>query len=482
MPVLCMTMLKFIHRYQKFLLVGVDALSVILAFYLAWYLRYERQWYHTVDPAFYTDFGFYFQVGVIAAIFTLLIFYVQGVYTMPRGASFFAEFSRLFTSSAIVTIVLMVGNYMFQPLYHSRLVYGMAGGFILLLTTLAHLGNRYLTSWMRKQGLGTRRILLVGAGEISRTIMRTLLAEPALGYDVLGFLDDNPQKGQRNLGPFHGLGPIDNLPQVLVENQVDEVIVTLPWQYHRRITSILHQCERMNVRARVVPDVLQLSLDRVDIEMLNGIPLISVKKAGFTRTQFLVKRIMDLALSSLGLVLALPIMGVLALAIKLDSPGPVLFVQTRVGRNGHFFKAYKFRSMIPEAERLKPQLEALNEADGPIFKIKDDPRLTRVGRFLRRTSLDELPQIFNVLKGEMSLVGPRPALPEEVEQYEPWHRKRLQALPGMTGLWQVSGRSNLSFDEMVMLDIYYVENWSPALDISILLRTIPKVIIGEGAY
>ena len=475
-------MLKFIHRYQKILLAGVDASLVILAFYLAWYLRYERQWYHTVDPAAYTDFGFYFKIGVIAAAFTLFIFYLQGVYAMPRGASFFAEFSRLLTSSAVVTIVLMVGNYMFQPLYHSRLVYGMAGGFILLLTTLAHLGNRYLTTRLRRKGFGSRRILLVGAGEISRTIMRTLLAEPALGYEVLGFLDDNPQKGQRNLGPFHGLGPIDNLPQVLVENQVDEVIVTLPWQYHRRINSILNQCNRMNVRARVVPDVLQLSLDRVDIEMLHGIPLISVKQPGFTRGQFAIKRALDLIIGSLGLLVALPIMGVLALAIKLDSPGPVLFIQTRVGRNGKPFNAYKFRSMIPDAEQLKPQLEALNEADGPIFKIKDDPRLTRVGRFLRRTSLDELPQIFNVLKGEMSLVGPRPALPEEVEQYEPWHRKRLRALPGMTGLWQVSGRSNLSFDEMVMLDIYYVENWSPGLDIAILLRTIPKVIIGEGAY
>ena len=475
-------MLKFIHRHQRILLAVTDAILVILAFYVAWYLRYQRQWYHAVDPASYTGFSFYFKIGIIASLFTVLVFYLQGVYTMPRGSSFFAEFSRLLTSSAIVTIVLMVGNYMFQPLYHSRLVYGMAGGFILLFTTLAHLGNRYVTRWLRRRGLGTRRLLLVGAGEISRTIMRTLLAEPGLGYQVLGFLDDNPQKGQRDLGPFRGLGPIENLPQILVENQVDEVIVTLPWQYHRRIMRVLNQCNKHNVRARVVPDVLQLSLDKVDIEVLNGIPLISVKPSGFTRSQFIIKRSMDLILGGLIMIIALPIMGILALAVKLDSPGPVLFIQERIGRNGKPFKAYKFRSMIHNAEQLKSQLEALNGADGPIFKIKDDPRRTRVGRFLRRTSLDELPQLFNVMKGEMSLVGPRPPLPEEVEQYEPWHRKRLQALPGMTGLWQVSGRSNLSFDEMVMLDIYYVENWSPWLDISILLRTIPKVIIGEGAY
>ena len=475
-------MAKRLPSYQKYILALVDAILVILAFYVAWWLRYERQWYHTVDPAAYTDFSFYFWIAVIASGFTLLTFYLQKVYSLPRGTSFFTEFSRLFTSTAIVTIVMMVGNYMFQPLYHSRLVYGMAGAFILLFTTISHLANRIILTQMRRKGIGTRRILLIGAGEMSRTIMRTLLAEPDLGYQVIGFLDDDPQKGHSKLGPFNGLGDIDNLSTTLKDNQIDEVIITLPWQYHRRIMSVLRQCQKEGVRARVVPDVLQLSLDRVDIEVLNGIPLLSVKPNTIAGPQFAIKRAMDLTLTALGLIIALPVMGILALAIRLDSPGPVLFIQTRVGRGGKLFQAYKFRSMIVDAERLKPQLEQLNEADGPLFKIKDDPRLTKVGRFLRRTSLDELPQIFNVLKGEMSLVGPRPALPEEVAAYEPWHRKRLEALPGMTGLWQVSGRSNLGFDEMVMLDIYYVENWSPGLDLSILIRTIPKVLLGEGAY
>ena len=475
-------MTKRLLKYQKLILALVDAFLVILAFYVAWWLRYERQWYHTVDPAAYTDFSFYFWIAIIASGFTLLTFYLQKVYSLPRGASFFTEFSKLFTSTAIVSIVLMVGNYMFQPLFHSRLVYGMAGIFILLFTTISHIINRFILAQIRRKGIGIRRILLIGAGEMSRTIMRTLLAEPSLGYQVVGYLDDDPQKGEGRLGPFTGLGPLDNLPQVLVENQVDEVIVTLPWQYHRRIMGILRQCQVAEVKARVVPDVLQLSLDLVDIEVLNGIPLLSVKPSTIAGPKFAIKRAIDLSLGVLGLIVVLPLMGILALAIKLDSSGPVLFVQTRVGRGGKLFNAYKFRSMIVGAERLKPQLEQLNEADGPLFKIKDDPRLTRMGKFLRRTSLDELPQIFNVLKGEMSLVGPRPALPEEVAAYQPWHRKRLEALPGMTGLWQVSGRSNLGFDEMVMLDIYYVENWSPGLDISILIRTIPKVLVGEGAY
>lgn len=475
-------MIDRFFKYQKSILAAVDAVLVVAAFYVAWYLRYKLQWYHSVDPASYTGFAFYFWIAVIASIFTLITFSLQGVYRLPRGTSFTSEFSRLFTSTAIVTIVLMVGNYMFQPPYHSRLVYGLAGTFILGFTLFSHLLFRMVLTRLRKRGIGAKRILLIGAGEMSRSIMRTLLAEPSLGYHVVGFLDDNPQRGQGRLGPFVGLGAIDDLERILVDNRVDEVIITLPWQYHRRIMSVLNQCQRLGVKASVVPDVLQLSLDKVDIQILNGIPLISVKPYAISGAQFAIKRAMDLILGGVGFVLALPFMTILALAIKLDSPGPALFTQIRVGRNGKHFKAYKFRSMVIDAEELRQELEDMNEADGPLFKIKDDPRLTRMGKFLRRTSMDELPQIFNILKGEMSLVGPRPALPEEVAVYEPWHRKRLEALPGMTGLWQVSGRSNLGFDEMVMLDIYYVENWSPTLDLSILFRTFPKVLTGEGAY
>ena len=475
-------MAKQILRFHKPLLVVLDFLLVILAFYLAWYIRYELQWYRAVDPASYTGFDFYLRIALLAGVLMVGALYLEGVYRLPRGTSYLNEFYRLLNATTTVTIVLMVGNYMFQPLYHSRLVYGIAGILILLFLAISRLINRWMMAWARRRGLGTKRVLLVGAGEVSRMIMRVLLAKPDLGFDVVGFLDDNPERGQRDLGPFAALGPIDNLPQIVGEYNVEEVIVTLPWQYHRRIMSVLNQCERFGIQARVVPDVLQLSLDRVDIEVLDGIPLLGTKRLAITGPGFAVKRTLDVIITALSLILMLPIMAIVAIAIKLDSPGPALFVQKRIGKDGSTFNTYKFRSMVLDAEVKRDELADLNEADGPLFKIKDDPRLTRTGRFIRRLSLDELPQIFNVLRGDMSLVGPRPALPEEVEAYEPWHRKRLDVMPGMTGLWQVSGRSNLSFDEMVMLDIYYVENWSPILDISILLRTIPKVLSGEGAY
>ena len=186
--------------------------------------------------------------------------------------------------------------------------------------------------------------------------------------------------------------------------------------------------------------------------------------------------------ATIGLIAVGPIIAVIAVAIRLDSRGPIFFRQQRVGRGGKLFTVYKFRSMIENAEEVRPYLDALNEVEGPMFKMKEDPRRTRVGRILRRTSLDELPQLINVLRGEMSLVGPRPALPSEVAQYQEWHKKRLEVSPGITGLWQVSGRNRLTFDEMVLLDIYYVENWSPLLDLRIMFKTVPTILIGEGAY
>ena len=252
--------------------------------------------------------------------------------------------------------------------------------------------------------------------------------------------------------------------------------------YHQKIMSIVRECERRQVSARIVPDLFQMSLSRVDVDDLGGVPLIGVREVGFGRESLLIKRGVVVVGAVAMLVLGAPLLGLIALAIRLGSPGPTVFRQTRVGAGGKRFEMFKFRSMREGAEAELEQLLDLNEADGQFFKIRDDPRLTRVGRFLRRTSLDELPQLWNVLRGEMSLVGPRPPVPAQVSRYMEWHKRRLDVRPGMTGLWQVSGRSLLTFDETVLLDIYYIENWSLWLDFKILLRTIPTVLFGAGAY
>jgi exopolysaccharide biosynthesis polyprenyl glycosylphosphotransferase len=259
----------------------------------------------------------------------------------------------------------------------------------------------------------------------------------------------------------------------------------LPAAYHREILIIRDHCQRDGLAFKLVPDLFELSLNRVEPDAINGIPLLSIKPTtaiqGWNR---LLKRTLDVIGAGYCLLALAPIWGIIALCVRLDSPGPILFRQERVGRAGAKFVCLKFRSMREDADSsaVVQKILAQNEASGPIFKIKNDPRMTRVGRFLRRWSLDEIPQFWNVIRGDMSLVGPRPPLPREVAQYEPWQLRRLEAAPGLTGLWQVSGRSELSFDEMVMLDLYYVENWSLGLDLRILVRTIPAVCRGGGAY
>jgi exopolysaccharide biosynthesis polyprenyl glycosylphosphotransferase len=245
---------------------------------------------------------------------------------------------------------------------------------------------------------------------------------------------------------------------------------------------IVEECERHKVQVWIIPDVFQQRMQRVDLDTLHGIPLIGVEPRQLSNSALLVKRAVELISVVVTLPLLLLLFGIIAAMIKLDSPGPVLYRQRRVGKDGQEFDIFKFRSMIHNADELKSDLAGLNEADGPLFKIKADPRMTRVGRWLRRSSVDELPQIINVVRGEMSMVGPRPGTPEEVEQYEPWQRARLKVKPGMTGLWQANGRSDLPFDEGCLLDIYYIENWTLELDLQIVLQTIPRLLVGAGAY
>ena len=285
-----------------------------------------------------------------------------------------------------------------------------------------------------------------------------------------------------DFGRFKMLGTLEDLGMVIRSMQIDEVIIALPSNLHQQSIRSVRLCERLGTSFKLVPDLYELSLSRIDMEAIEGIPLIGIKQASINYTQRIVTRVVDILVAILLLVLGLPFWLCIALAIRLTSSGAIVYKQTRIGKNGRPFKVYKFRTMYKNAEDGLADLLAHNEAQGPLFKIKDDPRITAVGKFLRRTSFDEFPQLLNVIKGEMSLVGPRPPLPHEVVQYEEWQKGRLAIKPGMTGLWQVRGRSDISFDEGVLMDMYYIENWSLRLYFQILLRTIPAVLFSRGAY
>jgi len=474
---------RSLRRWLPWMMAGIDLVLINLAFTLGFWVRYRLQWFRAVDPAYNATFPTYIPLALVLTALLLLAYRGAGLYDRRRTRSWLDEMRAIVNGTAIGIVVLVVVVFAVQPLVYSRLIFFYAGILVVILLGLARLVKSIVLARLRRRGRALDRVVIVGAGETGRTVMGNLVARPELGYQVVGFVDDNPDKGRTDIGRFPALGSVDNLPHVLEEHLVDEVIIALPWQAHRKIIRLVNECQRVDVRPRIIPDLFQMSLSRVDVDDINGIPLIGVRDPSLSGFNLAMKRVADVAIASVALVLLSPLMLLIALAIRIDSPGPVLFRQRRVGKGGKHFEVFKFRSMIEGADaEQETLLQQAEEADGRRFKLKDDPRVTRSGRFLRRTSLDEVPQFYNVLRGEMSVVGPRPALPEEVAQYQEWHKKRLELVPGMTGLWQVSGRSEIPFDEMVLLDVYYIENWSLGLDLRILLQTIPKVLFAEGAY
>jgi exopolysaccharide biosynthesis polyprenyl glycosylphosphotransferase len=462
--------------------VFVDIVLINVAFGMAYWVRYRLQLFRAVDPAFDVPYEVYLPFAGLFTLLLVLVFRQQGAYRLRRQISWLDEFYAIVNGTATGTIIMIVFIFLYRAAFYSRAIFIYAGIFVILLLGVSRLVEVTVLRFLRRRGIGSERVLIVGAGVVARTVMRAVVANPESGFNIIGFLDENPVKGGTDIGRFKALGSLKNLADVVRDQLIDEVIITLPWQYHRKIVSIMTHCERENIRARIVPDLFQMTISRMHVEDVAGVPMIGVKEVSISGLNQVVKRSIDLFFSGLVVVLAAPLMALIALMIKLESPGSVLFQQERVGRNGRRFTVYKFRSMIEGAEEQQEALQNLNEAEGPLFKIRDDPRTTRVGKLLRKLSLDELPQFYNVLRGEMSLIGPRPPLPAEVKQYQEWHKRRLEVSPGITGLSQISGRSELSFDETALLDIYYVENWSLGLDTKIMLQTIPRVIFGNGAY
>jgi exopolysaccharide biosynthesis polyprenyl glycosylphosphotransferase len=410
-----------------------------------------------------------------AYLVTVLMFARVDLYAdRPRRPGTAKIATALFQATVIALVFALANGQHFSSYY---IFYGS------LIIGIAYIGglrqlHLLLTGWVLKQAGYQRRALIVGSGKHIEAVAHALSGRARTRVVIVGYisLTARPQNGLRSLGK------LEDLPDILATEKVQEIIIADPDFPQEQAVELVDFCHRGGVTVHVAPSTMEILFDRAEFVPGQSVPLFTLRPPVFEGIDFALKRTFDLVLSTVGLILLSPILIAIAIAIKLSSRGAIIYRSVRPGMGGKPFSCFKFRTMREHAEQIQADLEPLNEQTGALFKIRQDPRLTPVGRLLRRFSLDELPQLVNVVRGEMSLVGPRPLPMRDFERLEDWHKKRYLVLPGITGLWQVSGRSELDFDDLVRLDFLYLERWSMFLDLSILLKTIPAVLSRRGAF
>jgi len=386
---------------------------------------------------------------------------------------------KIIKVSSFGVLILGAIIFLFQEKYFSRTLIIIFVFLSALCLFILKLAIHIIFSRLRSIGFNPRHILIVGTGKEAKAFAQIIEDHKKWGLRILGFLKikNEDEEGHNDL---QVLGNIRDLPAILHSSVVDEVIFCVPRVWLPELEEELALCEEEGVKTRVMVDFYPRVIAKPELESFHGIPLLTFSTTPERSLELLLKRIADLAFSSILLIFLSPLFLIISILIKLTSPGPILFKQIRIGLAGRKFLLYKFRSMVPNAEEKLPEILHLNERNGPAFKLKNDPRVTKIGKFLRLTNMDELPQLINVLKGDMSLVGPRPPLPSEVEKYERWQRRRLSMKPGITCFWQISKRKEMDFSEWMKLDLYYIDNWSLITDLKIILRTISKIFFGIG--
>ena len=408
----------------------------------------------------------------------ILILFLASVYDGRRNLRFWKELTSLTVGSTLAMICL-AGILFFSYRDLSRFLFLSFALLAFLLLVLWRLAYRLSYHLGILRNVQATNVLIIGAGELGRDLEKQIRAYQVLGLQVLGFLDDDPNKWTNHPDI---LGSLDNAQEIILEHNIDEIVIALPPSAYNQVFNMVSEINTLPVKVWVIPDYFNLALHKTSFEEFAGIPMIDLRAPTLTDHQRMVKRAFDLVFTLFFLPLNIILMGAIAVAIKLEDRGPVIFRQPRVGENGRLFEMLKFRTMVPDAETLRVKIETIDDQGQLIHKQANDPRVTRVGHFLRKMSFDELPQVFNILKGDMSMVGPRPELPYLVDKYEPWQRKRFTVPQGLTGWWQVNGRSDKPMHLHTEDDLYYVYNYSVFLDLLILIKTVGVVLRGEGAF
>jgi len=467
------------YFYVKLFYICVDILLIYFSIFFACWLRENSL---SFSPSFHdllfardNPFRLVFLLWIVS---TILIFYGNRLYQTRREVLEWTEILLVFKSVFISSMVMILLFYVLKVAGFPRAIFALSALFMTILLSIWRVIKRMFVEFLVQGGYGNVNAIIIGAGKVGTSLLDEIKRRPGLGIKVIGFLDDF--KVGQTVSGVKVLGKLSEFDHIARIEFIEKVFITIHPD-NSVFLRILELAKFMDIAVRVVPQAFDLISGDFAKYNIGYIPILEYSNEQNFRRQF-GKRLFDIIVSGILVTFLFIPFVFICLLIKLDSPGPVIYLSKRYGRKGKIFHMFKFRSMVCNADQLQDVLKPKNEADGPIFKIRKDPRITRMGRFLRRYSLDELPQIINVLKGEMSLVGPRPLPIDQIEKEDLRQLARLEVCPGITGLWQIRGRSDVSFERLLKWDIWYINNWSFLLDLTILIWTIPVVFKGKGAY
>lgn len=456
-----------------------EMLLIVASFFFAYWLRNS---YFSVSYGQLVPIEQYLWLFYIVLPLWSILLYAFKLYESQRTKSLWKEAWKIVEVSFCGTFFLMAFVFIFKAEYISRLFITSLGGTICFFLVLERCSLRLWARYLRRKGYNFRNILIVGTGRRARAMQDMINQHKEWGLCLIGFISDQANTRVKQIKDSPVIGTVSELPRILEKQVVDELIFAISRKRLEGMEEIFLICEEQGIRTRVAVNFFPHMIAKVHLDEFYGVPLLTFTTTPHNELLLMAKRTFDILISTLFLMLLLPVMMVIAVTIKMTSEGPVFFRQIRVGLNGRRFILYKFRSMCVDAEQRKKEVVHLNEMEGPVFKIANDPRTTPFGAFMRWWSLDEIPQLYNVLWGDMSIVGPRPPLPEEVGQYKRWQRRRLSMKPGLTCLWQVGGRNKITdFKKWMELDLRYIDNWSLSLDFKIFFKTILIVLAGRGA-
>jgi exopolysaccharide biosynthesis polyprenyl glycosylphosphotransferase len=457
----------------RLLLAVVDAAAALGLIALLSALRFGSEWRSEWADIFAVPWA----PAVLVVVGWVAVLWTQGLYRLRVRWSFWGQAAGMARAMVVMALATFSALFLFKLPDVSRAFVLLLVPSLAVVSLLVRLGiHAFLTS-LRRRGRNSRNLVIVGSGPAAIRFAHEVRGRPALGLHIVGYLNGLPNEPSTGL-PF--LGSFNDLARVLHDQVVDEVAICLDLAEWELIQNLVEVCRAEGKVVRIPLAGAFLGGSVTYVEDLSGVPVLSLMEAPDRQLGLAVKRLIDVSVAGIGLTLGLPVLVLISIAVLVDSGWPVFFRQERVGLHGRRFKVLKFRTMVHDAESQRPELLHLNEIKGNAFKVTNDPRTTAVGKVLRRTSLDELPQLWNVLLGEMSMVGPRPPMPSEVDEYDPWHRRRLSMKPGITGLWQVDARREADFDRWVEMDLQYIDHWSLLLDTKIAIRTLPAMLRAEG--